>query len=665
MTYRYFLDGNLITEPQGWDKFITSINRDKSNNGITIAQDFTLTFGATEFDYFKNKIDSDGYCAESTILIEYSQDYGNSWFEFHNGIIYISDIAFDEKRKECTTKVQDNSFYAYINNNISVGAFPFAGKSKNGIDITIPTQQYLQCFVVDDNTPFPVNTASGYEYHCYLVYDILKYLIAFMTDNKVQFKSDTFDVGGIYHDYIITTGYVLRYSIQDGFLGADNPQGINRQQFESSWQQISFKDFYDEMYKRFNLIWWIENIAGVPTFRIEADSDSRITSISNISNHYIDELKSEVESDLLYSNLKIGAGAFEEQSQFTLFPSRVNLFGFRDEEMLVSGQCNLDSTLDLQSSYIQDTNIIQNCLEQGWATIFTTDYDNEFFIINAIDDLHGNCIAVGSNWLQTTPPYYYNEQLNNYNIIERFFNGIPNSLAQYLRDGDNTAKAYQLPMGSYTPNIFNQPVVFTDTTPPNGYDPNANFNTTTYRYTAPYEGAYTFRIQIGSIFTAVNPSDATAVQWGLAIYDSLGNLQYTRTAFTSFTIGGLYRDVVVNFPATYMGFGWYTEVAILEYSTGDATDPSDYIFFECINAANDGLINYVDQTKIPITKYSFKIPMNLDELVLIKNNLPSLIPFRRYDESTKYGWVKSLRYNHKENIADIILITSKDIINGN
>lgn len=666
MIYRYYLDGNLIPEAQGWDKFITSIKRDKTNNGISVAQDFTLTFGASVYNYFQGKLNSDGYCYEAELLIEYSVDNGNNWLTFHNGIIYLSDIRFDEKRKECTARIQDNSFYAYINNNVNVATFLFAGKSKNGVLITTPPMQYLQCSEVATNNPFPINSTAGYEYKSFLVYDVFKYLIAFMTDNKVDFKSTTFDVGGIYHNYVITTGYVLRYSILNGYNGAVNPAGINQQQFESSWQQISFKNFYDEMFKRFNLVWWIEVIAGVPTFRIEAESDSRTTSINNLATNYIDELYSQVDADSLYSNVKISNGAVTEQSPFTIFPNRLNLLGFRDEEYAVTGQCNLDNTLSLEMNYIHDSNTIQDCLEQGWATAFTGDYDNEIFIINAVDDGAGTCTAVQTNWLQNPPPNYFNEQLNNYNIVSRFFNGIPTALAQYLGSGDNTFRAYQLPMGAYPPSITNEPLIFTDTTPPNGFDAGGNYNNILSRYTSPIEGVYTFRLQVGTIATAAIPSPTTAVNFAVVVYDSLNVMQSVTTFAPVFTIGGLYNDVSIDFNSVYMGVSWYAQIAMLYNISGDNPDPNNYIYFECINAANDGKINYVDQDKLAINTFQFKVPMTLDELKLIEGNLPALIPFQRYgDSNTRYGWIKTMRYNHKDNIAEFNLITSKGTINGN
>ena len=62
MIFRYILDGNNITEPVGWDKFSTDIKRDNTTNGINLIQNFDLEFGVTQYYYFKNRLDANGWC---------------------------------------------------------------------------------------------------------------------------------------------------------------------------------------------------------------------------------------------------------------------------------------------------------------------------------------------------------------------------------------------------------------------------------------------------------------------------------------------------------------------------------------------------------------------------------------------------------------------------
>lgn len=663
MIYKYYLDGDLIPEPTGWDKFTTDIRRDRTTKSLTISRDFQLTFGDKQYDYFTLKIDSVGYCAQSEIIIYSSKDGGQNWIEFHKGIIYLSDITFDEKRRECTAKVQDNSFYAYINNNFSVGGYIYSDKTKNGETLlTPPSPYYVQFSEVATGTLFPVNVTGGYEYKCYFVFDVFKYLIEFISDGQVDFQSQTFDIGGKYHNYVITTGYVMRYSILDGYNGVVNPAGVDETQFNNSWNAISLKDFYDEMHKRFNLVYWIDNSAAKPIFRIEAEANSRINQITNLANVYIDELTHEVDNDFLYSNVELGGGAYEKYSPFTNFPDTIDLIGFKDENVNVSGQCNLDNTMQLKSNYIQDTNVIQDCLEQGWATGFTNDYDKLIFIIN-VEFNSGISLwqAKVNNWVGAQPPYFYNEQLNNYNIISRFFDSIPNVLTKYTSTGNNTMKAaYPVLSWPSLPFVID-PFPFAIDTPPLGYDFGNNYDNTLYKYTSPKDGIYNFSL----ICDKILGTDFAFITYLTIHYPSGAILFQSNGNLVSFPNGTINNDVIVNYEAIYLPLGYYVTLAIDGSGLSSLPAIGSNMYFVCTNAAGDGTLNQASKADSGIFKYSFKIPMDFDELQLVEQNIIGMIPFRRYsDNGTRYGWIKSLRYNHKDNIADVVLIASKKDLYG-
>ena len=278
MQYRYILDGNLIDdptglinpEPAGWEKFTTVINRDTINKGIVVTQNFNLTFGKTYYNYFYNKVYNQDYCNYSEILIEYSIDDGNSWLEFHYGIIYLVDIEFDEKRKECTVKIQDNSFYAWIKQNINIKTKLIQGSSKNLISIPVTPANFLDM------------GGSNNFGKCYTVFDIFKYLVAFMTDNKVLFKSTLFDIGGEYSGFVLTTGYQL----QSAFFNS-----VTAQEFGDNFPEISFKDFFTEMNKIFNITWWIERVGSINYIRIEKEEDARSLNKIDLTIKNIDELE--------------------------------------------------------------------------------------------------------------------------------------------------------------------------------------------------------------------------------------------------------------------------------------------------------------------------------------------------------------------------------------
>lgn len=688
MIYRYYLDGNLITEPRGWDKFVTNIKRDKSNNGISVAKELTLVFGQTEYDYFINLININGFCHESIIVIEYSEDNHN-WFTFHTGVIYLTDIVFDEKRKECTAKVQDNSFYAYLNNNINIGTYLHTDKSKNGETLVTPTLYSVAMFECSTGIYYPDSPRGGYEYKFYKVYDVFRFLVEFMSDKKVQFASNTFEVGGAYEEYFITTGYVLRFSIPDNYNGSTNPAGVTKQQFEESWEQLSFKKFFDEMNNRFNLKWWIEYSGATPTLRIEREEDSRLDNLTSLSNHFVDELAWEIDNEVLYANITLGNGAYTKQTPYLSFPD-IPLIGFKDEEVMIAGQCNLNQTLDLHTDFIHDSNTIEDCLNNGWALAFTDEYDKSVFIVNArfyitnplppFNDIYE---AIPSNWLTGTLPSFYNEQLNNANIYYRFYNGFANSILSWLNIGGNynfTAVYNYFGVAGTIPwaaspviPVLTEPINFSDdsilgTDPSNTY---GNGTTTPVTqpnsfFTSPQNGMFSFSVEFERVRLQFPTSNTAPYTIFLKVYDNTGTTLITSQAiqYGANLAQGDYYNVIHNFNPVYLNAGDRVQAAILiQNIAGVVPDPARLAWFRC-TSVNGGTIITNDGLESPVIKYTYRVPMNYSELKLIEQNLTSYIYFRRYgDAGSRRGWIKSLKYNHKDCIADITLITSKEILN--
>ena len=42
--YRYYLNGTLVNEAEGWERLVTTIKRNRSTRGIEVTQDATITF---------------------------------------------------------------------------------------------------------------------------------------------------------------------------------------------------------------------------------------------------------------------------------------------------------------------------------------------------------------------------------------------------------------------------------------------------------------------------------------------------------------------------------------------------------------------------------------------------------------------------------------------
>lgn len=672
MRYRYFLNSVLINEPQGWDRFVTDIKRNDSEGTIDVSKEFNLTFGVDEYNYFKNEIETQSYCGVSDILIQYTLDDGSTWNEFHRGKIFHTDLKFNEKTKEVSVKVQDNSYYAFINNNKNVGTFFFTGITKNGFTQS-PVNAYT--FIPADygNTPYPPNTTGGFEYKCYRLYDCFDYLINFMTDGSVGFQSTALQSGGEFDEYFITTGYILKYSILNGYNGAINPAGINEQQFKDSWKQISFQTLFEEVRKRFNLIYWIEYPGGNPVLRIEKENSARSTNVIPISNHPIDELISEIDESKLYGTVQMGNGAVTEQAFWAPFPDRLQLIGFKDEELNTSGNCNLNSTLNLKTEFIHDANTLLELVDQGWGTAYGDEFNQDIFVFHAERILPLTCSWYMTNWLFAPPPYFPNETLTNANIIKRFFNSIPFSLSQYYGQDPNSAVvAAHIASTDAIPNdgtypAFDEPIQFSDDSIL-GYDPfniygNGTSNPVSQansRYTAPYTGTYYMSFQFDTILTNFA---GVPFEIGVNIYDSSNVFQSQTTIFVRQNAPGIYYFQIWDLNPIYMRTGWYAQVI---YRTNPPPFPDAAFNANVkwrINVNGATIMQTVDTNKTFIYQYKFKVPMNIDELQLILNNLPSLIPFQRHDElQGRKGWIKSLKYNHKDCIADITLVASKEVL---
>lgn len=683
MMYRFYVDNVLFQEPEGWDKFSTDIRRDISSNYIVVNRNLTLTFGVTGYNYFYGQVSSTSGIGKSTILIENSLDGGATWSTFHNGLILHSDLRFDEKRKEVNVSVQDNSYYAYVNNNLDVGAYLFAGKSKNNTLIPQTPRYTFQAYDIT-NVPYPPNTTGGYEYQCYKVFDVFRYLIDFISDGQLNFQSNTFDVGGDYHDYFITTGFVLKYSILDSYIAPGNPSnpaGCDQTEFQESWKEITFKQFYSEMHKRFNLIHWIEYSGGVPTFRIEKEDVSRSTNAIPISNHYLDDLTFEFDKDYLFSTIKCGQGAETELLTWTAFPHRTRVLGFREEEFTLNYQSNLNKVLDLKSEYIHDHNTIMNCLDQGWGIPFGDEFNQDIFIFNATVTAPLQCSIVMSNWLAVAPPYYMNEQLNNKNIVQRFQELLPVPVSQIFTPSVITSAdviAAHDPLDAYPTAVapaINEPVQFSIDTAPIGYDPNNSWGNGTStpvslansRYTAQYQGLHNFKFYLQVVVMSSNSPQPSSCVIGVNVYDA-GNV-YQSTSFVNIwhQQANFYPDDEIVLAPVFMDIGWYAQVfhfysnfspIAVDWQTPSFTYPNLYNRF----VVNEDQIAIPQSSAYnpPYWKYKFKVPMNESEFQLILNDLPSRIPFRRYgDAGTRYGWIKSMKYNHKECIATFELISQK------
>jgi hypothetical protein len=538
MAIRISLDNTLLADtPRGWDDAKIKSKRGSEFKGLFLTYSNDLEFYGDGFDYIDAKL-NDSYCNIIEVLIETNDCDPNVWETEFNGIIQLTQISkYDVDKRIISTKILDDTFDAQINNNKSLKAFVDVGTSKNEESITAVTPVDISLFLPTTGTGFNTYIATTRE--GFRVYDCFRFIIDYMTDGQVTFKSDLF--AGDYYNWMLFNGKEVR--VGDG----------NGDQLE-----VSFKTLYSELNKKCNVSFAIEPTPTGYTdsfqLRLEETSyfeqDDAVLTLENVAGILMDFNKGE-----LYSDVNIGSNSFEDDVVFSYPP--LNFKAFKKENYTIAGQCNIDKTLDLVSNYIIDTNIIEDILvnsvekydknvflivTDGTKAIKYKEYDTPVssgvttgsislalldstanFITEgvSIGDMvinmdSGNTATVtgifsatlliitadifttGNNYQVRTSPFNYNDPLTNVRVIERFTGGLPNSVIKYLSTA-STANFEAAITTRVSDTVFPATIIPVnyddDSTPPN-FDTGGNFDAVTnFDYAVPSSGLYGFRAQ--------------------------------------------------------------------------------------------------------------------------------------------------------------------------
>lgn len=655
---KIYLDGTLVDNPINWDELQSTLRRDDDFNSIFLTQESSLTFGGDGYEYLYSKL-TDSFCnvVELYVLDDCG---GNNHVEILKGSVFVSDCTFNEKNCTVSTRVEDNSFYKSINNNKSIKFSPFTDRTKNAEVLNTATTYNLDVYSV-------VNPATLMRGNCQAVtvHEAFRTIISFMSDNTVGFTSSTFDVGGEWEGLCITSGYQLR-------TAQNNP-----------FPQFTFEELYNEIRSRIPIGIKVNDPYGSPIIQIESAEYFFDSSVSDYFND-IYEIVTSVDQDKLYAIIKVGSTIVDDTLVYP-FPEDIALFGFKQESFFISGECNIDTTLELINDWILSSNIIQKAVA-GDQT-----YDDNLFLIDSTltDSSNGRTtntdfLAVGS--------YFYNERLTNKDTITRYEGFVPNNIANYLDvSGTGLFKAY-LPA-----NITHTATVAPDNDDYNplalsaeSFDNSGAYNTATYRYTASSSGVYHINTKI-SLSTTLGVGTVTAYfQAYLRIFNAAGVLQNQGESFGGVIYGvrmftpntslsgvpwlGVGANANVNFVGSaniIMQTGWY---AILRFSKVGTTGDVDYVinagvgntFFECDeNTLGGGVYQTGDPSLYPILIHSFSYPMTKTQFENMVNNSTSLFRFNMQSQSPRRAWIKEVVYDHIKGTANVKLITDKTTQNAN
>jgi len=648
--YRFYINNVLIPEPEnigGWNKLLTNIKRDSSDlKGLLVSQDVQLDFIGTQYTFFRQAYFNSGICAEYTTLIEQSFD-GTNYSTLHRGIIKLRDVVLKDMLKGiATAKINDNSFYARINNNKSIETNITGGWSKNGEPIGSYSQYAVTLFKPIDNTN--IGTRQMHR-----VFDAMKYLVRFMSDGEVGFESTFLETT---LPMMIQRGDVMRTGVQP-----------------SPYWQISFNQLFSNISKLRKIGWTIEYDSNEnPIFRLEEESyfygadHATDSNGNNIIFNNPEKLETYVNTNELYGQVKLGSEKVFDSPTVT-YPESIQFNGFKEESFYILGQCNIDNTLDLVKDFIISSNVIEDIVVGA-----SPDYDEDLILIvvDNVNTVAFTADAVNTNNQGTVPPAFYNMDLTNDKVANSFFfqgglvagfiNFTTNDFQAISSVVNSTQIAPPAGVGLYLIDPFQYDIEI---------DPGTNFNLGTGYYLVPVTGFYTFNFYVRMDITGTPFLGHVLGDFILSIVDNLGvsladvilvTNPLPNTLYVGTLSASVYRtagDLVGT--AVTMNYNNPFNVSTINIRILPQTK-----FSATATPATGGVVDDYDPQDIRNVFMKFKYPIEAQLFDLIKTQLT-----KRYSiylgatNETFTGWIESISYPHTAEIADIILKTSVNTIN--
>lgn len=462
MTFKHYINGVEIEEPNGFESYIQEIVRDDQERVIRYNFPLDLTFIG------------DGY---EIIEAQYQENF-NSELEYRViridgnvstieaiGIIKMSNCEFNltaKPKPSVNVEIDDNVFQSYIFSNKKRPSAVTTKTSLNNVPI-LPASE-LQVNVFNSVTGLELSTPRV----MYDAIDCLRHTIDFMSDGKIGFVSDWYTNLPSNEKLAITTGAALR--LPSGGVPITPPI-------------VNFGELFGELSKLYNLYFIVEGVlTPKPTLRLETEEYLYgSTLVLDIVNN--DEIIRSIDYDKLYNRISVGGDADRVYgTQYPMFYTPV--LTFNQETYNITGFIGVDNELDLASKYVIDSNEIHKTVIGA-----TTSNDNKTFLIQYNQ---ATLMSTKGAWFpgDNTDYRYYNEQLTNLNVLSRY---------KYLGDvvlslGDLSA-SFLVSGGGYNrqltmmSGIYGLPYDFTDDSTPPNFN-NGAFDLSTDRFTALSSGVF-------------------------------------------------------------------------------------------------------------------------------------------------------------------------------
>jgi len=626
------IDNVPYDAPENWETVDTVLKRDRTFDGILATYDATVTFYGAAYDYLLS-LKAQGFC--SSALLEVYRTDGYTPFIIAQGRIFIADCEFKEAVKGVVCKIKDDTFFAKINSNKSIKTIPSGNISKNGSEIT-PAQAY-EVLMYDLS-----DTTLSRTIYSVRVYEAFRWYVDFMTNGTLQFQSDSFNYGGEYAGLCITVGSKFSSPIFANYNTSTPPLTA-----------FSFEDLYKEVKKKIPICFVIENPFTNPVFRIET-IDYLEGNASALTFTDIDAITTKFDVQRLYSAINVGSKTLNT-GVWLDFPENINFVGFKEEEFFTVGECSINNTLDLVSDWVISSNCIQDAL-QG-----SQDYNSDLFLLDTIvtDAANHDGRSNNTDYLDTGF-FYYNELLSNYATLNRNNGGFPSSLARnYNESVDATFQAVTTGVSiSGSNNSILYTGIFNDET----FDNGNNYDTTTYRFTAPFTNVFKFSVRVRfDIQTFIRPGTGSPyilARLFFRVYDSSNVLRQDFTLKTTPIWSANVYNMTGNL-SVVMNQGDYAKVSLLlspdnTIFSGDITVLNTY--FSCVSTGDgSGLIEVVDSDNYDVTTHEFNYPLTAEQFETIIDSPVDSFEFYSTIDNRRVGRLEDIKFNYNTNLATIKL----------
>jgi hypothetical protein len=462
-TLRFIIDGQDRGQPLNWKEFGATIQRQKDSNAIFTTFDNDLIFTGGVYDYIKSEQENCNFCSKlECVVINNCNDSQNVLV---SGFILLTDCEFDLDLCQVKTKFVDDGFQTRLNNNKSVEIWSNAPTTKNGETIiepylSVPLQRARMFNPPDGVYYSPDRYAYGWS-----VYNAFKILVAWMSDNAMDFESDYFNTGAG-KIYMVSSGQAIRNSDGTPF-------------------KYSFEQLYSSLNKKIELGFGFQINGTRPVLRIEPlsffENNPAIVNLLDVPG-----VRQSFDQQSIYAAVELGSDEFLEEwqgdnnNEILSFP-QVRFRGFKSEQFGLCGECNIDNVLQLTTrKVIFDTNIIENILtyqDQKW---------DEFPIIVQWDDYVGSADSIASVDASAVDifgigSFQYNSLFTNDNQAANNINGFPCSLEDYYNgyDPDDTVflatnnGSVPLPVSDHEMYLSNRGILYSSSATPDPTNNNA------------------------------------------------------------------------------------------------------------------------------------------------------------------------------------------------